>query len=279
MLKLAQKSSVPFVNAARIAVLSTGIDIIKRLGPVPQHLYIVMDGNRRWAKQFEQAPIVGHRAGYSALVEILDYASALGVKEITVYAFAIANFKRSEAEKRDLMDLAKEKFADMYFKDEETLQRKNAKVRVVGSLASLRNDVQELARKLNERSATLDRRLTLNICMAYSSQDELTRAVSRCTRLPEYPPDCTNPPSIRDTDAAIDAPLLNSFLDIPSPHDGSNPPLLIRTSGERRLSNFLSWQCGNAMLQFTNVLWPDFRIHHLLQCILSYQRRVAARTT
>jgi len=239
-----------------------------------------MDGNRRWAKQFEQAPIVGHRAGYSALVELLDYAAALGVREITVYAFAIANFKRSETEKRDLMDLAKEKFSDMYFKDGETLQRKNAKVRVVGSISSLRDDVQELARKLNERSATLDRRLTLNICMAYSSQDELTRAVSRCVGLPEMSSAYSTPRlCTHDADAVIDPLRLNSHLDIPSPHGGRNPPLLIRTSGERRLSNFLSWQCGNAMLYFTNVLWPDFRIRHLLQCILTYQRRVSNRTS
>jgi len=234
-----------------------GINVIK-VGSIPRHIAVIMDGNRRFAKQSGVATIEGHSKGFDKLAETLQWCRELGVKEVTVYAFSIENFKRSEKEVESLLKLAKEKFL-VLISEEEKLKKHGVRVKIIGNINYLPADMQEIIKEA-ERITENNAESTLNVAFSYTSREEITHAVKEsCKRveLGELKPDKLNQ---------------DIFESLMYTNHSSKPDLLIRTSGETRLSDFLLWQASKSITYFTPVLWPEFSIWHLLAGIFFYQR-------
>ena len=190
-----------------------------------------MDGNRRFAQQSGVATIEGHSKGFDKLAETLQWCRELGVKEVTVYAFSIENFKRGEKEVEALLSLAKEKFKDL-IKEEEKLKKHGVRVKIIGNISYLPEDMQNIVMKAEEITKN-NSEATLNVAFSYTSREEITHAViesSKMVKQGDLKPD------------EIDQDLLESLM---YTNHSSNPDLLIRTSGEPRLSDFLLWQASS----------------------------------
>jgi len=234
-----------------------GINVIK-VGSIPRHVAVIMDGNRRFAKQSGVATIEGHTKGFDKLAETLQWCRELGVKEVTVYAFSIENFKRGEKEVDGLLNLAKEKFK-VLISEEEKLKKHGVRVKIIGNISYLPEDMQEIVKKAEEITEN-NTEATLNVAFSYTSREEITHAVlesSRIVQQGDLKPD------------EIDEDLLESLM---YTKHSTKPDLLIRTSGETRLSDFLLWQASSSITYFTPVLWPEFSIWHLLAGVFFYQR-------
>eukprot|EP00092_Neocalanus_flemingeri_P006447 GFUD01006947.1.p1 GENE.GFUD01006947.1~~GFUD01006947.1.p1 ORF type:complete len:301 (+),score=94.24 GFUD01006947.1:253-1155(+) len=234
-----------------------GINVIK-VGSIPRHVAVIMDGNRRFAKQSGVATIQGHSKGFEKLAETLQWCRELGVKEVTVYAFSIENFKRDEKEVKALLDLAKEKFK-VLISEEEKLKKHGVRVKIIGNISYLPEDMQDIVRKA-EKITENNSESTLNVAFSYTSREEITHAVSEACKMVDK--DDLKP-------ADIDQDLLERLM---YTNHSSEPDLLIRTSGETRLSDFLLWQASNSITYFTPVLWPEFSIWQLLVGVFLYQR-------
>ncbi|XP_028028591.1 dehydrodolichyl diphosphate synthase complex subunit DHDDS [Bombyx mandarina] len=230
------------------------IKVIKT-GRVPQHIAFIMDGNRRYAKKNSVDKSTGHHKGFDKLSETLKWCLDLGIPEVTVYAFSIENFKRSKEEVDALMELAREKFQNLL--DEiDQIDEWGVRVHVAGRLSLLPEHLRSLVSKV--MLATKDNnRLCLNIAYAYTGRDEISRAASRII-------DGVKENKISPEN--IDEELISQSLDL------GEPELLVRTSGEVRLSDFMLWQISNTVLYFTDVLWPEFTIWNLLAAIIHFQR-------
>ncbi|MGE5124938.1 MAG: isoprenyl transferase, partial [Betaproteobacteria bacterium] len=223
---------------------------------LPRHVAVIMDGNGRWAKQRSKTRVEGHRAGVQAVRETVETAARLGLEVLTLYAFSIENWKRPEMEVKTLMGLLKH-----YLRNEmDTLLKNDIRFRVVGRAQELAPDVRdELAQAVARTAANGG--LQFNIALNYGGRAEITDAVrSLFAELLE---------NGRDPEA-IDEAALSAHLYTAGQPD---PDLLIRTSGELRVSNFLLWQIAYSEIWVTDVLWPDFRRRHLLQAIVDYQKR------
>lgn len=245
-----EQYSYSWLQRAAMAVLGAG--------ELPRHVAFIMDGNRRFAKSRGEATIEGHRGGFHTLAETLQWCRRLGVQEVTVYAFSIENFRRGEDEVTALLQLAKEKFQGL-ISEEEKLRRHGVRVRILGNKRLLPQDIREVLEKAEE--ITKDNcQCLLNVAFAYTAREEITSAVRKAAELVQ----CG---SMKPED--ISESSLGALL-----YTGDSPPvdLLIRTSGETRLSDFLLWQASTAVLYFTQVLWPDFSLWHLLGGIFYYQR-------
>uniref|UniRef100_A0A6M2DRW8 Alkyl transferase n=1 Tax=Xenopsylla cheopis TaxID=163159 RepID=A0A6M2DRW8_XENCH len=233
------------------------IKIIK-CGPIPKHIAFIMDGNRRFATKNNTQKSVGHSKGFDKLSETLQWCLEIGVTEVTVYAFSIENFKRCKDEVETLMNLAREKFQRL-LNEEELLREKGVHIRVIGNLNLLPDDLKRLIAK--SMLITKDNnKVYLNVAFAYTSQEEITNAVLNIVKAAEnnvITPDCINEQLISEC----------LYTD-----QSSDPDLLIRTSGEHRLSDFLLWQIAPSCIYFTDVLWPEFRFWNFLSSILYYQR-------
>eukprot|EP01064_Diplonema_japonicum_P001172 TRINITY_DN10755_c0_g4_i1.p1 TRINITY_DN10755_c0_g4~~TRINITY_DN10755_c0_g4_i1.p1 ORF type:complete len:294 (+),score=44.04 TRINITY_DN10755_c0_g4_i1:55-882(+) len=216
-----------------------GVPLAKRFLEIPEDIYFVMDGNRRWAKKKGWHTKLGHIAGYRCLQRLLSLCNALGVKEVTVYAFSIPNFKRTKEEKDCLMGLAEEKLTEMLSR-EDIVSRHGVRVRVVGDKQRLPPSVVAAAEKAEKFTAS-HTTCTLNICFAYASRTELTHYAK------------------------------TGSLWVPSPK--RKPPLFVRTSGEQRFSDFMIWQSAFAHLCFQPILWPDYRSWHLFYALSGYSAR------
>jgi undecaprenyl diphosphate synthase len=225
-------------------------------GRLPRHVAIIMDGNGRWAKLRHKRRVEGHRAGIASVRDVVETSARLGIQVLTLYAFSVENWKRPKAEVATLMALLKH-----YLRRElNTLLKNNIRFQVIGRMEELPPDVQ---REL-ERGMESTRRgtgLLFNIALNYGGRAEITDAVRRLVQ------DVMR--NGRDLER-IDEALLSSYLYTAGQPD---PDLLIRTSGELRISNFLLWQIAYAEIWVTEVLWPDFRRRHLLQAIADYQKR------
>jgi undecaprenyl diphosphate synthase len=223
---------------------------------IPRHVAIIMDGNGRWAKARRLPRVAGHKQGVEAVRRTVRAAGDLGVEALTLYAFSSENWRRPATEIADLMGLLRH-----YIKAElAELTREGAKLRIIGDYRKLEPDLVRLLDEAMERTAGNDR-LTLAIALNYGSQDELlrvTRSLMRAARAGEIDPD------------ALDYASFEARLDT-----NGLPPLdlLIRTSGEARLSNFLLWQAAYAELVFTDALWPDFGAEHLAAAIETFGKR------
>jgi undecaprenyl diphosphate synthase len=223
---------------------------------LPRHVAVIMDGNGRWAKLRHKPRVEGHRAGIASVRDVVETSARLGLQVLTLYAFSVENWKRPQSEVTTLMGLLKR-----YLRSElETLLRNNIRFRVIGRMSELPDDVQEELRRGMERTA--DRTgLLFNIALNYGGRTEITDAVRRLA---------ADVAAGRREPGTIDEETLSSYLYTAGLPD---PDLLIRTSGEMRVSNFLLWQIAYAEIWVTDVLWPDFRRKHLLQAVADFQKR------
>lgn len=223
---------------------------------IPQHIAIIMDGNRRWAKQRGLPLAMGHWEGAEVLTEIVRAASELGVKSLTVYAFSTENWLRPDEEIEGLMNL----FQLYLLRKREMMVREGISLNAIGDLNRLPKSVRDTY--LETRKATENcRKINLILAMNYGSRDEIRRAVIKI--LTEHERTKFDPESLTEHSIA-------QYLDTSAWGD---PDLLIRTSGELRVSNFLLWQISYAEIFITDVLWPEFTPKELLEAVLSYQGR------
>ncbi|XP_029649254.1 dehydrodolichyl diphosphate synthase complex subunit DHDDS [Octopus sinensis] len=231
---------------------------IIKTGPMPKHVAFIMDGNRRFASKTSIDQSQGHIKGFIALTEVLNWCHNLGITEVTVYAFSIDNFKRSKEEVDCLMGLARERFKRLLQEKEELLKNEVC-IRVFGNLSLLPKDIRENIAEIVTIFKNNSRNI-LNICIAYSSQEEITCVLKEVTEAVQL--------GLIKTSDIDEEVLQNCMYSGRSP----NPDLVVRTSGEVRLSGFLAWQSSFSCLSFLNVLWPEFSIWHLFLSILQYQR-------
>ena len=223
---------------------------------LPRHVAIIMDGNGRWAQLRQKHRVEGHRAGIQAVRDTVETAARLGLEVLTLYAFSIENWKRPESEIATLMGLLKH-----YLRSElDTLLRNNIRFRVVGRGQELETDVQSELGRAQERTVA-NTGLQFNIALNYGGRAEIVDAVKRLVA--ELQARGTSP------DALDEADIARHLYTAGQP----DPDLLIRTSGELRISNFLLWQIAYSEIWVTDVLWPDFRRVHLLQAITDFQKR------
>lgn len=222
---------------------------------VPNHIAIILDGNGRWAKKRGMPRNFGHVKGCENLEDICEVAKELGVKYLTVYAFSTENWKRSKEEVDGLMKL----FRNYLKKCIKISQKNNMRVKVIGDITAFDSDIQESIKKLEDFSKDFTD-LHFQIALNYGSRDEITRAVNRM--LEDQKAGKLETPVSEDT--------ISGYLDTAGLPD---PDLMIRTSGEQRLSNYLLWQLAYAEFYFTDVYWPDFNKEELLKAIEAYNNR------
>lgn len=222
---------------------------------VPNHIAIILDGNGRWAKKRGMPRSFGHVKGCENLEDICEVAKELGVKYLTVYAFSTENWKRSKEEVDGLMKL----FQNYLKKCIKISQKNNMRVKVIGDITAFDSDIQESIEKLEDFSKDFTD-LHFQIALNYGSRDEITRAVNRM--LEDQKAGKLETPVSEDT--------ISDYLDTAGIPD---PDLMIRTSGELRLSNYLLWQLAYSEFYFTDVPWPDFKKEELVKAIEKYNER------
>jgi undecaprenyl diphosphate synthase len=219
---------------------------------LPAHVAIIMDGNGRWAAQRHLPRVEGHRAGIDSVRDTVETAARLGIKVLTLYAFSVENWKRPASEISTLMMLLKR-----YLRLElNTLLKNDIRFQVIGRTDDLARDVRDELRNAIERTAGSGGML-FNIALNYGGRAEIVDAARRAIES-----------GVRA--AELDERMFADFLYTAGQPD---PDLLIRTSGEMRVSNFLLWQIAYAEIYVTETLWPDFRRRHLLEAVLAYQKR------
>ena len=223
---------------------------------VPQHVAIILDGNGRWAKSKGMPRNYGHAQGSKNVERICEEAWRLGIKYLTVYAFSTENWNRPQDEVDALMNLLRR-----YMKTCLTTASKNdMKVRVIGDITKLDEDIQKRILELEEATKN-NGGLNFQIAINYGSRDEMTRAARKLAK------DCVAGKVNPDM---IDESVFNSYLDT---NDIPDPDLMIRTSGEQRLSNYLLWQLAYSEFYFTDVPWPEFTKEELIKAVEEYNRR------
>ncbi|CAL8249710.1 unnamed protein product [Boreogadus saida] len=230
---------------------------VLKAGPVPKHVAFIMDGNRRFARKKHVDRQEGHSQGFNKLAETLRWCLQLDIPEVTVYAFSIENFNRSREEVDGLMELAKLKFLRL-LDERDKLEKHGVCIRVLGDLTLLPLDLQQLIAKAVVATREHNR-CFLNVCFAYTSRHEMANAVREMAWGVEQG-------LIKASDVS-EALLSECLYSSNSP----NPDLLIRTSGEVRLSDFLLWQTSHSCLVFQSVLWPEYSFWNLCDAVIQYQ--------
>ena len=223
---------------------------------LPSHIAIIMDGNGRWAKKRSLPRVAGHHEGMKTVKKITKFANEVGIKTLTLYAFSTENWKRPKLEVEFLMRLPEE-FLGTYLPE---LIEQNVQVRMMGNIEILPEHTKRAVRKAIEQTKQNDG-LILNLALNYGSRDEIIQAVQKIVQ------------EVQEGKVAaeeISEDLLCNYL---MTKDLSEPDLLIRTSGEIRLSNFMLWQLAYTEFWFTDTLWPDFDEESLMDAIESYQKR------
>lgn len=223
---------------------------------IPQHIAIILDGNGRWAKKRLMPRNMGHRAGAKTVEQIIEDAHNIGIKYLTVYAFSTENWNRPEEEVKELMKLLRN-YLETCIK---RANKNNMRVRVIGERSRLDEDIRDRIEALEEASKN-NTGINFTIALNYGSRDEIRRAVTAIAK------DCVTG---RISAEAIDDNMISSYLDT---RDIPDPDLLIRTSGEQRLSNYLLWQLAYTEFYFTDTLWPDFDKSELIKAIIKYNGR------
>jgi len=223
---------------------------------MPRHVALIMDGNGRWAQKKGGERLFGHRHSVESVRQVVEAAGELGVEFLTLYAFSTENWSRPKAEIDGLMAL----LTSTISKEASKLNENNVRLLVIGNIADLPGSVQRhLMQAVNLTSGNTGLQLVLGL--SYSGRWEITSAVKQM---------CRDAASGKIDPDSIDSCMLESYLATSFMPD---PDLLIRTSGERRISNFLLWQLAYTELYFTPVLWPDYRKEHFYEAIIDYQRR------
>lgn len=230
------------------AVLARQVDFDR----LPKHIAIIMDGNGRWAAQRHLPRVEGHRAGIESVRDTVESSARLGVGVLTLYAFSVENWKRPETEVMALMGLLRQ-----YLRSElKTLLKNNIRFKVIGQPERLSREVREELQAAEVRTAT-NTGMQFNIALSYGGRAEIVDAAKRAIESGV-------------SAGALDEEKFASFLYTSGQPD---PDLMIRTSGEMRISNFLLWQIAYAEIWVTETLWPDFRCRHLLEAIIDFQKR------
>lgn len=248
-----------FPEQKRTWLERVAISLVQR-GRTPVHVAFIMDGNRRFAQKLHSDTITGHVKGFEKLSETLSWCRDVGITQATLYAFSIENFKRPQSEVDALMDLFREKFRK-FNEEYEKFEKYQVCIRVFGKLELLPGDIQKSIAKVVVRTAQFDR-FHLNICFAYTSREEIASAMCDLR-------DCVAQGIIEPCDIN-EATLSNAMYTTGLP----DPDILIRTSGEIRLSDFLLWQSSFAVITFVKVLWPEFTLWNFLFCIFRYQQQI-----
>jgi len=222
---------------------------------LPKHIAVIMDGNGRWAEMRKLPRVAGHRAGIRSVREIVESSARLGLEVLTLYAFSVENWKRPRSEVHTLMNLLKE-----YIRLElNSVHKNNIRFQPLGRIHELEESVQsELKRAMETTRANTG--MLLNVALNYSGRAEIVDTFNRLLREVKQ-----NGHENPINEEQISLSLYTSGI--------PDPDLLIRTSGEMRISNFLLWQIAYAEIYITSTLWPDFRRRHLLEAILEYQKR------
>ena len=223
---------------------------------LPQHIAIIMDGNGRWAKKQGMLRAFGHENGAKSVKVTVETCARLGVKNLTLYAFSTENWNRPKLEIDTLMKL----LVSSLRKELKSLIDNNIRLNTIGNTDKLPKSIQKELAEVMTRTKD-NSRMTLTVALSYGSREELTSAIKQISSKVKN--------NIISIDA-IDEAIINEHLYTQNLPDVD---LLIRTSGEHRISNFLLWQIAYAELYFTDVLWPDFTEEHLYEAIISYQKR------
>ncbi|WP_373057916.1 isoprenyl transferase [Zunongwangia sp. H14] len=223
---------------------------------LPRHIAVIMDGNGRWAKQKGFMRAVGHEEGTTAVRDVVEGCAEIGVENLTLYAFSTENWNRPKLEVDTLMRL----LVSSLRKEIKTLQDNNIRLNAIGNLETLPKKARKELKEVIDKTAS-NERMVLTLALSYGSREELTnciKSISNKVKNNELSAD------------AIDESVINEHLYTRNLPDVD---LLIRTSGEQRISNFLLWQIAYAELYFTSILWPDFRKENLFEAIYNYQNR------
>ncbi len=223
---------------------------------LPRHLAIIMDGNGRWAKQMGKLRVFGHEHGVKTVKTTVENCAKIGIEYLTLYTFSTENWKRPKLEVDTLMKL----LVSSLKKELRTLNGNNIKLNTIGNIESLpkkaHDELKEVMAKTAQNSG-----MTLTLALSYGSREEIKRAVQQISL--KVKNNIISPEDIDET-------IINNHLYTQNLPDVD---LLIRTSGEHRISNFLLWQIAYAELYFIDVYWPDFKEHHLVEAIINYQNR------
>jgi undecaprenyl diphosphate synthase len=229
---------------------------LKRSGGIPTHIAIIMDGNGRWAKRRGLPRVAGHREGVKSVRDVVEACAQLGVKYLTLFAFSTENWRRPKEEIDTLMKLLIKTLRS----ETEKLHKNDIKLMAIGDIDSLPKEVRKELKEAMEKTKN-NKRMVLNLALSYSGRWEIIEAVKEIAR---------DVKKGKVKIEEIDDKLFSNYLKTAGIPD---PDLLIRTSGELRISNFLLWQIAYTELYITDCLWPDFRRKHLYEAIRDYQRR------
>ena len=223
---------------------------------VPNHVAVIMDGNGRWAKGKGMNRIFGHKNALTAVRETIESAAEIGTKAITLYALSSENWKRPQLEVNALMSL----LISSLNKELKTFQENEVKVNAIGNIKSLPEKAQKTLQEARDKTQN-NKRIVLTLALSYGAREEIVNTIKNISKKV-----VNNELSIEE----IDEKIINNHLytfNLP------DVDLMIRTSGEQRISNFLLWQMAYAELYFTDILWPDFRKEHFYDAIIEYQNR------
>lgn len=240
------------------------------VGPIPDHIAFILDGNRRYAKKWNLEEGAGHKAGFFALMSTLKYCYELGLKYVSVYAFSIENFRRRPEEVQYLMNLMQEKIEGL-LNEESIVNEYGVRVYFVGNLKLLSDPVRIAAEKVMMATAN-NTKTTLLICVAYTSTDEIVHAVQESCK--EKLDGIQDHNGVNEGIEKSEEDCVIKLVDIEKHMYNAvapNPDILIRTSGEKRLSNFLLWQTTCCLLYCPAALWPEISLCHLVWALLNFQ--------
>ncbi len=226
------------------------------LNKLPAHIAIIMDGNGRWAKTHGKPRVFGHKNGVLAVREVSEAAAELGIKYLTLYAFSTENWSRPSFEVNALMAL----LVETVKRELSTLNKNNIRLQAIGDLSKLPDMTRKTLLEGIEQTKN-NTRMTLILALNYSSRWEIVEAVKKIAT------------QVNDGLLSVDNITSDVFSEYLTTKDIPDPELMIRTSGEHRISNYLLWQAAYAELYFTSVLWPDFRREHFYQALLDFQGR------
>jgi tritrans,polycis-undecaprenyl-diphosphate synthase [geranylgeranyl-diphosphate specific] len=225
-----------------------------------EHIAIILDGNRRWASEKELNPWLGHKRGAETVEQLLDWCEKLGVKFVTLYTFSTENFRRSPEEIAEIMKIAEEKFRKLL--TDERIHRNKVHVKVIGRVNLLPDSLQQLIADVEKATENYDNQF-LNFAFAYGGRAEIVDAAKTIAE------------KVKDGELKLDEVDEGTFERyLYTAHmSKQEPDLIVRTSGEERLSGFLLWQSAYSELAFLDVYWPDFRLIDLLRAIRTFQTR------
>ena len=223
---------------------------------IPKHVAVIMDGNGRWAKGKGMSRIFGHKNALTAVRETIEAAAELGTEAITLYAFSTENWNRPKIEVNALMSL----LINSLNKESITFKENDVRVNAIGNIKSLPNSAQKILKQVIKETQN-NKKIVLTLALSYGAREEIINTIKNISKKV-----VNNDLTIEE----IDEKIINNHLytfNLP------DVDLMIRTSGEQRISNFLLWQMAYAELYFTNILWPDFRKEHFYDAIIEYQNR------